>query len=209
MTNYIYSYFVLNIRKISKQTIKFNLGRYANWYIPLIYVLSTNRKEITYAHIFAKLLELEPDLKPRRAMTDFEMAAVNAINDQFEGVSVSCCFFHLTKNMYKHIQAVGLQKNYNNSTEFAVNIRMLAALAFVPENDVIRAYEAIVSGAFWAENDANEANNGKQLFLNYFEKNYIGAFGRTQNQGRKTPRFPIVLWNMYLITISGLTSFLF
>lgn len=86
---------------------------------------------------------------------------------------------------------------------------MLAALAFVPENDVIRAYEAIVCVVFWAENDTNEANKGKQLFLNYFEKNYIGPVGRTQNQGRRKPRFPVELWNMYLITISGVTSFLF
>lgn len=46
----------------------------------------------------------------------------------------------------------------------------LTALAFVPENDVICSCEAIVSGVFWAENDANEANNGKQQILNYLRE---------------------------------------
>lgn len=175
-----------------------------NWYIPLIYVLTTNRKESTYTEIFAKLLELEPNLKPSRAMVDFELAAINAINQNFEDVSVSGCFFHLEKNMWKHIQQIGLQTRYNNDSEFAVSLRMLAALAFVPVNDVIRAYEAIVSSDFWLDNDDNDANSEKQQFLNYFERNYIGVMGRTHSQGRKIPRFPIQLWNVYDLTTLGM-----
>jgi hypothetical protein len=58
-----------------------------------VYVLTTNRKQSTYADILSKLVELEPDFKPPRAMVDFELAAINAINQQFEGVIVSGCFF--------------------------------------------------------------------------------------------------------------------
>lgn len=136
-------------------------------------------------------------------MVDFEQAAINALNTQFEGVIVSGCFFHLEKNMWKHIQQIGLQTRYNNDIEFAVNLRMLAALAFVPVNDVIRAYELIVSSVFWMENDENDANSEKQQYLNYFEKNYIGVMGRTQGQGRRKARFPIELWNMFELTVLG------
>lgn len=136
-------------------------------------------------------------------MVDFELAAVNAINQNFEGVNVSGCFFHLTQNVWKQIQKVGLQTRYNNYIEFAVNIRMLAALAFVPVADVIRAYEIVVSSHFWIENEENDANLEKQRLLNYFEKNYIGVMGRTQTQGRRTPRFPIELWNVFELTTLG------
>lgn len=175
-----------------------------NWYIPLVYVLTTNRKQSTYADIFTKLLEFEPSIKPKRAMVDFEMASINAFNKTFEGITVSGCFFHLEKNMWKHIQQIGLQMRYNNDSEFAVSLRMLAALAFLPVDDVIRAYESIVSSDFWADNDEIDANSEKQQFLNYFEKNYIGVMGRTHSQGRKKPRFPIELWNVHDLTIQGM-----
>lgn len=172
-----------------------------NWHIPLVYILTTNRKESTYAEIFAKLLEIEPHIKPARAMIDFELAAINAINMMFEGITVSGCFFHLEKNMWRHVQQFGLQTRYNNDSEFAVNLRMLAALAFVPVVDVIRAYEAIVSSDFWSDDATKDANSEKQMFLNYFEKYYIGVMGRTQSHGRKKSRFPIELWNMYDLTV--------
>lgn len=178
------------------------------WYIPLIYVLTTNRKESTYSDVFGKLLELEPAIKPIRAMVDFELAAINAINQNFENTIVSGCFFHLTQNVWKNIQKVGLQTRYNNHVEFAVNLRMIAALAFVPENDVVKAYEAVVSTNFWLDSNANDANAEKQTLLNYFEQNYIGTMGRTQGQDRRTARFPIKLWNVFDLTITGEIQYL-
>lgn len=64
-------------------------------------------------------------------------------------------------------------------------------------------YEAIVSTDFWLESDENDANLEKQRLLNYFEKNYIGVLGRTQGQGRRKPRFPITLWNVFDLTVLG------
>lgn len=49
-------------------------------------------------------------------MVDFEMAAINAIHN-FEGIDVAGCFFHLTQNIWKQIQKVGLQTHYNNHIE--------------------------------------------------------------------------------------------
>jgi len=63
-----------------------------------VYVLTTNRKQSTYADILSKLVELEPDFKPPRAMVDFELAAINAINQQFEGV-IAVVFFILRKTI--------------------------------------------------------------------------------------------------------------
>lgn len=115
---------------------------------------------------------------------------------------VLCCHFHLTKNIWKKIQQLGLQLHYGNDVEFAVHLRMLAALAFVPVNRVVEGYEAIVSLDFFAEKDGDETNVGKQRLLDYFESNYIGSPGRTQGT-RKHARFPIPLWNMYFATILG------
>ena len=41
------------------------------------------------------------------------------------------------------VEAEGLQNRYQESKEFAVHIRMIAALAFVPLRDVVRAFEEL------------------------------------------------------------------
>lgn len=141
-------------------------------------------------------------MKPERVMFDFELATINAIQKYFPQVDVKGCFFHLTKKFWKKIQNVGLKNMYGTDTEFAVHLRMLAALAFVPVNKVVEAYEAIVQLPFFNDNELNFMNAQKQEFLNYIETNNIGSPGRTQG-ARKAPSFPIPLWNMYELTLSG------
>ena len=46
---------------------------------------------------------------------------------------------------WRKIQSIGLQSRYTDDVEFALQIRQLAALAFVPEQDVIRFQELIES----------------------------------------------------------------
>lgn len=177
-------------------------GRYKTHLVPLIYVLAPNKKQITYDVIFENLLVHEPLLQPKRVMIDFEMAAIQSIKKSFPETEVNCCHFHLTKNIWKKIQEFGLQTPYGNDVEFAVHLRMLAALAFVPVHKVVEGYEAIVSLEFFSEKEGDETSIGKQRLLDYFESNYIGSPGRTQGT-RKPARFPIPLWNMFNITILG------
>lgn len=120
-------------------------GRYRTHLVPLIYVLAPDKKQMTYDTLFDKLLELEPLLSPAKVMIDFEMAAIQSIKKNLPTTEVLCCHFHLTKNIWKKIQQLGLQTHYGNDVEFAVHLRMLAALAFVPVNRVVEGYEAIFS----------------------------------------------------------------
>ena len=65
---------------------------------------------------------------------------------------------------------------------FSNIVKILAALAFVPLNDIINAFDMVVAQK--PELDP---------IINYFEKNYIGAMHR---RGRRPPRFPLELWNV-------------
>ena len=71
---------------------------------------------------------------------------------------------------------------------------MLAAVAFVPTTDVIRAFESL------SENLPPDAP--AQAIIDYFEDTYIGRF-RPGGQ-RRDPLFPITVWNMYKQTLQGL-----
>ncbi|KAK4884135.1 hypothetical protein RN001_000406 [Aquatica leii] len=58
----------------------------------------------------------------------------------------------------------GLQRRYNNDPNFALQLKQLAALAFVPENHVIASYEELIGSGFYTDND-----NILLLVTNYFE----------------------------------------
>ncbi|RNA39341.1 hypothetical protein BpHYR1_032451 [Brachionus plicatilis] len=124
------------------------------------------------------------DLKPRTIMTDFEKGAMNAGRSVFTQSNIKACLFHLTQNIWKHIQLLGLSSLYkapvsNEESTQQFNddckkhMKYLFAIAFVPVNDVVNT-------------------------------NYIGevvpqegAGRRRRKKDRKEPLFAINVWNMY------------
>ena len=90
---------------------------------------------------------------------------------------------HFSQNIYRKVQSEGLQHQYMADETFSNNVKMLAALAFIPLNDVINAFVTVV------------AQMPEQLdpIIDYFENNYIGVMHR---RGRRRPRFPLELWNV-------------
>ena len=93
------------------------------------------------------------------------------------------CFYHLCSNMGKHIQQSELQERYINDPEFALNLRMISALAFVPPNDVQNSFDQLAALI------CNQYGNDADGVLDYFEDNYVGKFH--VNAPRVIPTFPI------------------
>ena len=102
---------------------------------------------------------------------------------------VSGCFYHLLSNVWKLIQYYGLQVQYKNDANFAIHMRMIAALAFVPPNDIIASFDLLVV-------EIRQNFNGvADDLLEYFEDTYTGRFRR--NLPRHAAMFGIELWNMF------------
>jgi len=51
-------------------------------------------------------------------------------------------------SVWRHVQEFGFQKKYSEDSEFALQLRMLPALAFVPKDDVISSYSVIKSNYY-------------------------------------------------------------
>ncbi|CAI6355960.1 unnamed protein product [Macrosiphum euphorbiae] len=77
-------------------------------------------------------------------MVDFGKAAINAIQSVFTNTSVCGCFFHLSQSIWRRLKNLGFQKRYMEDSEFALQIRMMAALSFVPEEDVENAWNELL-----------------------------------------------------------------
>ena len=70
-------------------------------------------------------------------------------------------------------------------------MRMLAALALVPENDVCDCFIILMAQFPPIAIELSE----------YFEIYYIGR--RLPDQSRRTPTYPIRIWNMFTSVLSG------
>jgi hypothetical protein len=103
-------------------------------------------------------------LQPQIAITDFELAAMNAFTSIFNP-QIHGCHFHFGQCIWRKVQEYGYAGRYNNEPEYAMHIRMLVALAYVPNDDKVRVYEELVELHTFPEVD--------QL-LNYFEDTFLG-----------------------------------
>jgi hypothetical protein len=81
-------------------------------------------------------------------------------------------------------------------TDFALQIRQLAALTFVPIDNVA-SFEGLIDSPYFTEH-----NDLVQSSVNYFEDTWIGRPGR-RNQCRN-PIFAHSLWNCYEATLEDL-----
>ena len=151
---------------------------------PCVYVLVTEKTELTYSRMLGKLLDLEPALNPLYVMLDFEKAAINAFEEGFVAV-VSGCFLHFSQNIYRKIQSLGLTNQYIEDPDFALYMRMLPSLAFVPENEVCDCFNILMG----------EFPQAAIELAEYFETNYLGR--RLPDQTRRISPFPMRYWNMH------------
>ena len=94
-------------------------------------------------------------------------------------------FFHLTQNVYRKIQSAGFTNQYIENADFALIMKMLPSLAFVPEYQVIHYFNLLME----------EFPTFAIEIAEYFEVTYNGRL--LPNHTRRTPPYPIRLWNLY------------
>jgi len=159
--------------------------------IPCVYALLPNKTRQTYERMFREISDRVDAVgnAPLTFLIDFERATMIALNAIFPQTEISGCFFHLTSNIWKRIQAFGLQEQYQADGEFALHLRMIAALAFIPPDEVVNAFDRL------CEVIRNTYQNDADRVLDYFEDTYIGRFRR--NAPRAIPLFSIQKWNMF------------
>ena len=153
--------------------------------IPCVYALLPNKMQATYIRMLRELCNIQGiNLQPQTVLIDFEVAEKNALEAVFPGVSVEGCFFHFCKNIWRKVQANGLQNRYQEEPAFADQVSKIAALAFVPENDTQRYFDIL----------SQNIDQDLDVIVDYIEENYIGVIRR----GRfRRPRFPISWWSVY------------
>lgn len=132
---------------------------------------------------------------PQEIMTDFEKGIINASSTAFPDTHVKCCFFHLKQSLYRKIQEVGLQTMYNDGEDDTIRVQtnMIAALAFVPVEEVPRIFRLL----------QNLVEEELLPVMQYFGETYV--IGRPARGRRKAvaPRYSPITWNQHEAALAG------
>ena len=88
--------------------------------------------------------QLCPGAQPTRMLMDFERAAINSFSHFWPHTTVKGCFFHFTQNIFRKIQAEGLQNEYQQNENFAMQMKLLPALSFASPYDIPNLFIDVV-----------------------------------------------------------------
>jgi hypothetical protein len=163
-----------------------------------LYCLLTNKTAETYGRILQQLRILVPAAAPRTVLVDFERAAMNSFSEAYPNCTVTGCYFHLCQSVQRKVGEIGLKVQYENNDEVRGVIRCLAALAFVPREDVIEAFELLV------ESMPADIEHLDEL-VTFFEHTYIrGRRQRGRGETYNAALFPIAMWNQQAGATDGI-----
>lgn len=167
--------------------------KYGKWF-PSIYCLCQKKTQETYETIVKCLLDLcaENNIEINEELkvhVDFEKAIINAILFFLPSATIMHCLFHLGQSIFRKVQSLGLTVQYKSSEEFRINVRKLAALAFIEPQKVVTVF-----------NDLKASNVSREL-VKYFENTYVQGeiirSTRTGKEVRSPALFPIEMWSCW------------
>ncbi|XP_018497476.1 uncharacterized protein LOC108865185, partial [Galendromus occidentalis] len=150
--------------------------------VPIAFALLPNKTEDVYCKMLDMITLGWPDLS-RGDFHGFEKALLNAFGAYFPNAEIHGCFFHLVQNLKKRVASCGLTRRYRNESDFALRVRMISAMAFLPPNRLEEALRDL----------RDELPEELQPVLDYFEDTYMGRLQiKTDGtMGRREAIFPV------------------
>lgn len=110
----------------------------------------TNKKGDT--KLFRATAQSLPGMSPAvPILIDFEKAVRNSIKTVFPECLVRGCFFHFSRANWRQIQSLGLQHWYAQDLEFALEIRQLTVIAFVPVVAAQATYDMLINSRLFGK----------------------------------------------------------
>ena len=113
---------------------------YRGHVIPVIYCLLSDKTSDTYHLIFdiikRKMAALDVTFNPSTIISDFESSIIPTLRHHFPNTQHHGCYFHHTQAIWRQVQRLGLQAEYEEDQFIRRSARSLMALAFLPEDKI-------------------------------------------------------------------------
>lgn len=122
----------------------------------------------------------------RNSYLYLELSAFTVIKNAFSNVKIFGSYIHLCQNFWPELGELHLISQYKNEPEFALHVKSIIALVFVPVPDLDDSID-ILTG--------NLPNELIDLF-DWFEYFYTGRKNRSR-EGQRPAWFSLAIWNLY------------
>lgn len=104
----------------------------------------TSRATADYVAVMEAIISyFDGNLQVSHVMLDFEMAVWNAFAECFPNVQLHGCSFHFTQAIFRKVQSLGMQVQYQENVPVRKFIRKLMALCFLPHHHVASMFAAL------------------------------------------------------------------
>jgi len=182
---------------------------------PSIFCLLANKKGPSYKVVFEtvrdKLLQKGP-INLTQVVLDFESPALTEFRAAFgTDIRVTGCVVHFGRSLRRRQGKEGLLA-WQKKPKFQAFTKCLKGLAFVPPREVPEYYGCLVNNEMDhvledLDQDADfkmevkdDLKQNLNLFLEYFERTYLGKRGRA---GWMRGKFQLELWNQHQNVLEG------
>lgn len=115
--------------------------------MPLVWCLLPNKSLATYIELFTAIRQAlmtryeDGATKAHTFLTDFELAAMNAIKQVFVGSRLKGCTFHFRQALMKHVTDLGLRPAYSTDPIVQDWIRQIMGLTLLPQTMISGVWE--------------------------------------------------------------------
>ncbi len=116
--------------------------------IPCAFALLPSKEKECYlrlANCIKQELTRQGEIKMKSLMMDYERGLISAFQETFPDAKLEGCEFHWKNCLRKRLASDGLLDLYNKDVEFILLIRNIWALAYVPENMVVKIWESVIN----------------------------------------------------------------
>ena len=151
-------------------------GMYHGFVVPLVFCLVTGKTTAQYRQIFQHLKNEIHRLvgvrwNPGQFVLDFEQAMITAIETELPRAKISCCYFHFTQSLWRHIQNQQLTTAYRNNRRLRMTVRKVMAIGYLPVLLVRQNFDIICT----SRRTQNLAGRfpGLADWLDYVKQTYI------------------------------------
>nr|CAD2168280.1 unnamed protein product [Meloidogyne enterolobii] len=170
-------------------------GLYWNRVVPFVYCLIPNKSEEIYKRALTCVLNSIGERRPMMFIIDFEKSVENVIRALIPQTHVAGCWFHFNQSIWQSIQNLGLNTRFDQEPEYALALKKFSVLALCDVQNVFQRFEHLADH-FLQQFGDTEAH---QDFIENIENMFIG-------RPRRSPLFPIEMWNSKYITEFQLPS---
>lgn len=133
---------------------------------------------------------------------DFERGLNAAFRGVFETAEIVGCRFHWTQCIQRQLAHLGLQDLYNTNLYMQQLVTSLWSLAYVPVEDVTRAWTTIIREQLGKLMDNSEKDCHPLLreLMRYMSSTWVGEIN-PRTRAVRAPKYALQQWNLYSAVI--------